>query len=117
MVSHGTRRKRNAGRGVRVGSMGLGKAAKRPSLLDELKASTPSSGFGPVIWHERLRHYDSGLHQQIIDVIDAFNANDPDILAVRSTKNSLAAWIVKKLPFSVQPLTIVRYINRRLDES
>lgn len=86
---------------------------KPKRLIDDLRASEPEQSCGPVSWWDKLKAKDASLMQQVDELIDAWNAGDEQLRAVRPSKYSLSKWLCEKVGLVSKPATVTRYINAR----
>lgn len=65
------------------------------SFLGELKKEPVSSSMR-IPWHERLRIDDLKTYNALIELIDAFNSCDPEIVARIPSVAALQEWLQEK---------------------
>ena len=65
------------------------------SLMGELKKE-PCSSSVRIPWHERLRIDDVKTYDALIEVVDAFNSCDPEIITRIPSVAALHDWLKEK---------------------
>lgn len=94
--------------------------AKKRAALTGLLAELPdATNVRNVPWHHKLRKSNPSLYEQIVEVVDLFNADDPLVARKFSGAAGLSRWLLthlEPLGFTPGDTTIRRFIAERRDK-
>ena len=72
---------------------------KKTSLLEVARQLPPAAGAtaGPLSWHAKLKESDPAIHDEILELVDAWIQQDEKVVSALPTKTDLFHYVKKEL--------------------